>query len=237
LTNNNKAALNELTMNYGPNAGSYFMNTSEARQRFTPRVAAEVKRQYAARPLLNAAAFQNIVNKAGSFNHAMRLVNRKVRYENFRVNKGGPNFMNFRRKLIAKFPTPISKHMFTYFWRNSESNSQFEKRLRNYAERTGLTVNENQLRGILSTRSKTRASAKRLRNAAAERMYLVNNAFWYNSNGTNVTNRINANNWIRTNNNNITPLVKMTANARNVKTYKRKVANFNAARARRAQYT
>jgi len=235
LTNNNKAALNELTMNYGPNAGSYFMNTAEARQQFAPRIAAEVKRQYAARPALNAAALQKIVNKAGSFNHAMRIVNRLVRYENFRVNKGGPNFRNFRKKLIAKFPTPISKHMFTYFWRNSVSNSEFEKRLRNYAEKTGLTVNENQLKGILGTRSKTRARTKRVRNAAEERMYLVNNVAWYNSNGTNVTNRINANNWVRTNNNNKSQLVRSYANGTNVKTYKRKVANFNAARAKRAR--
>ena len=235
LTNANKAALNELTMNYGPNAGSYFMNTAEARQRFTPRVAAEVKRQYAARPLLNAAALQNIVNKAGSFNHAMRLVNRKVRYENFRVNKGGPNFRNFRKKLIAKFPTPVQKHMFTYFWRNSNSNSQFEKRLRNYAEKTGLTVNENQLKGILGTRAKTRAGVKRARNATEERMYLVNNRVWFNSNGTNVTNRINASNWTRTNNNNKSQLVRSYANGTSVKTYKRKVANFNAARAKRAR--
>ena len=223
LTNANKATLNEVTMNYGPNAGSYFMNTSEARQRVAPRIAAEVKRQYAARPLLSAAALQNIVNKAGSFNHAMRLVNRKVRYENFRVNKGGPNFRNFRKKLAAKFPTPISNNIFKFLWRNSNSNSQFEKRLRNYAEKTGLTVNENQLKGILGTRAKTRAGVKRKLNAETERMYLVNSKAWYNSNGTNVTNRIKTNNWTRTNNNNKSQLVRSYANGTSVKTYKRKL--------------
>jgi len=235
LTNANKAKLNELINNYGPNPAGNFMNTSEARQRFAPRVAAEAKRQYSTRPFINASTLQNIVNEAGSFNSGMRLVNRMVRAEGLRVNKGGPNFRNFRKKLAAKFPTPISKHMFTYFWRNSNSNYQFEKRLRNYAERTGLTVNENQLKGILGTRAKTRAGAKRVRNAAEERMYLVNNAAWYNSNGTNVTNKINKNNWTLTNNNNKSQLVRSYANGTNVKTYKRKVANFNAARAKRAR--
>jgi hypothetical protein len=113
--------------------------------------------------------------------------------------------------------------MMTFFWRNSKSNSEFVKRLRNHAERAGLTVNENQLRGILSTRAKTRAGVKRARNAENERMYLVNNTEWRNSNGTNVTNKINASNWTRTNSNNVTRLVKSYTNATNVKTYKRKV--------------
>jgi len=223
LTNANKEKLRELAYNYGPNAGGNFINTSEIRQRFAPRIAAEAKRQYAARPFLNAAALQKIVNEAGSFNHAMRIVNRKVGSEAFRVNKAGPNFRNFRKKLAAKFPTPVSKNMLTYLWRNSNSNSEFVKRLRNHAERAGLTVNENQLRGILATRAKTRAGVKRARNATEEHMYLVNNSAWYNSNGMNVTNRINKNNWTLTNNNNKTQLIRSYANGTSVKTYKRKV--------------
>jgi len=223
LTNANKEKLRELEYNYGPHAGGNFMNTSEARQRFAPRIAAEAKRQYATRPFLNATALQKIVNEAGSFNHAMRIVNRKVGSEGFRVNKAGTNFRNFRRKLAAKFPTPVSKNMFTYLWRNSNSNSEFVKRLRNHAERAGLTVNENQLRGILGTRAKTRAGVKRKRNATKEHMYLVNNTEWRNSNGTNVTNKINKNNWVLTNNNNKSQLVRSYANGTSVKTYKRKL--------------
>lgn len=66
-------------------------------------------------------------------------------------------------------------------------------------------------------------------------MYLVNNTEWRNNHGTNVTNKINANNWVRTANNNVTPLVKNYTEATNVKTFKRKVANFNSARAARAR--
>ena len=119
--------------------------------------------------------------------------------------------------------------------KNSKSNSEFAKRLRNYANKAGYTVNETELRNILNRRATTRGGVKRVRNATEERMYLVNNAAWYNSNGTNVTNRINDNNWTLTNNNNVTPLVRSYTNATNVKTYKRKVANYNAARAKRAR--
>jgi hypothetical protein len=224
-----------LENNYGTNAGEYFINTSEARKQFAPRVAAEAKRQYAARPFLNAAALQNIVNEAGSFNHGMRIVGHKVRHEGFRVNYEGPNFKNFRRKLIAKFPVPVNKSIFNYLWKTSSSNSEFVRRLRNHANRAGRTVNENQIKKILNRRAATRAGVKRVRNAETERMYLVNNTQWRNSNGTNVTNKINANNWVRTNNNNTTADIGEYTNATNVKTFKRKVANFNSARAARAK--
>jgi hypothetical protein len=231
LTNNNKAKLRELENKYGPNAGGYFVNTSEARKQFAPRVAAEAKRQYAARPFINAATLQNIVNESSSFNSGMRLVNHMVRAEGLRVNKGGPNFKNFRKKLIAKFPYPVPKNVILHFWRNSKSNSDFANRVRSYANKAGYTVNENKLKGLMARRATTRAGVKRVRNAETERMYLVNNTQWRNSNGTNVTNKINANNWVRTNNNNTTADIGEYTNATNVKTFKRKVANFNAARA------
>jgi hypothetical protein len=89
------------------------------------------------------------------------------------------------------------------------------------------------------SRAKTRAGVKRKRNATKEHMYLVNNTEWRNSNGTNVTNKINKNNWVRTTNNGVSPLVRSYANGQNVKTFKRKLANFNAvrAKAKRARQT
>ena len=162
----------------------------------------------------------------------MRLLNSA---KNYKVNANGQNYKNYRKKLIAKFPRPIAKDMMAYLWRTSNSNSEFATRVRSYANRAGYTVNENTLKGIMARRATTRAGTKRVRNAETERMYLVNNTEWRNSNGTNVTNKINANNWVRTNNNNVTPLVKNHTNATNVKTFKRKVANFNRARAERAR--
>jgi hypothetical protein len=88
----------------------------------------------------------------------------------------------------------------------------------------------------MSRRATTRAGVKRVRNAETERMYLVNNTQWRNSNGTNVTNKINANNWVRTNNDNTTSNIGEYTNATNVKTFKRKVANFNSARAARVRW-
>jgi hypothetical protein len=237
LTNNNKGKLAQFQRNWGT-AGVNFLKTGgvgEAHRQFAPRVLTQAIRNNAAKPFLTAAHFNAILNEAGSFNHGMRVVNRAVHHEGFKVNKNGPNFKNFRKKLAAKFPRPVPKSMFMYFWKNSNSNSAFVNRIRNYANRAGYTVNETELRNILNRRATTRGGVKRVRNAAEERMYLVNNSAWYNINGTNVTNRINDNNWTLTNNNNVTPLVKNHTNATNVKTYKRKVANFNAARAKAAR--
>jgi len=234
LTNANKENLTRFQRNWGTGTTNFLM-TGNVHKEFAPRILAEAIRSNAAKPVMTATHFNAILSQAGSFNHGMRVVNSAERREGFKVNKNGPNFRNFRKKLAAKFPTPVPKSMFTYFWKNSKSNSEFAKRLRNYANKAGYTVNETELRNILNRRATTRGGVKRVRNATEERMYLVNNAAWFNSNGTNVTNRINNNNWTLTNNNNVTPLVKNHTNATNVKTYKRKLANYNAARAKRAR--
>jgi hypothetical protein len=236
LSENNVNKLKQFQQ-WGPGATNFLMTgrTGEAHKKFAPRILAEAIRSNAAKPVMTAAHFNAILNEAGSFNHGMRVVNSAERREGFKVNKNGPNFKNFRKKLAAKFPRPVPKSMFMYFWKNSNSNSAFVNRIRNYANRAGYTVNETELRNILNRRATTRGGVKRVRNATEERMYLVNNSAWYNINGTNVTNRINKNNWTLTNNNNVTPLVKNHTNATNVKTYKRKVANYNAARAKAAR--
>jgi hypothetical protein len=227
LTANNENKLRQFQQ-WGEGSVNYLKTgrVGEAHKKFAPRVLAEAIRQNAKRPLMTSNIFNKFVNQAGSFNHGMRLMQSAKNAQGlvYKVNANGQNYKNYRKKLIAKFPPRyVPKNMMTFFWRNSKSNSEFVKRLRNHAERAGLTVNENQLRGILSTRAKTRAGVKRARNAENERMYLVNNTEWRNSNGTNVTNKINANNWVLTNSNNVTRLVKSYTNATNVKTYKRKL--------------
>ena len=225
---------NELTVQEGNVLANYFKKgeVGNAHRVFSPRVRAEIIRRNAARPLMTANVYNKFVNEAGSFNHGMRLLQGA---KNYKINKNGQNYKNYRKKLAAKFPVPVNKSIFNYLWKNSSSNSEFVRRLRNHASRAGRTVNENQLRRILATRAKTRAGVKRVRNATEERMYLVNNREWRNSNGTNVTNKINANNWTRTNNNSKSQLVKSYTNATNVKTFKRKVANFNSERAGRVR--
>ena len=203
---------------------------------FSPRVRAEAIRQNAKRPLMTASTFNKFVNQAGSFNHGMNLLQSAKNDKGlvYKVNANGQNYRNYRKKLIAKFPRQIPKNTIARFWRSSNSNSEFDQRLRSYANRTGYTVDENNLKGLLSRRATTRAGVKRVRNAETERMYLVNNTQWRNSNGTNVTNKINANNWVRTNNNNTTANIGEYTNATNVKTFKRKLTNFNKERAARA---
>jgi hypothetical protein len=212
-------------------------NVGNAHKIFSPRVRAEAIRQNAKRPLITASIFNKFVNQAGSFNHGMRLLQSAKNAQGlvYKINKNGQNYKNYRKKLIAKFPRPITKDMMAYLWRSSNSNSEFAKQLRNYANRAGYTVNENTLKGIMDRRATTRAGMKRVRNAETERMYLVNNTQWRNSNGTNVTNKINPNNWVRTNNNNTTDNIGEYTNATNVKTFKRKVANYNSARAARVR--
>jgi hypothetical protein len=236
-------ANNELTVREGNVLANFFKKgeVSNVYRGFSPRVRAEIIRRNAARPLMTANVFNKFVNQAGSFNHGMRLLQhaKNAQGQNYKINKNGPNYKNYTKKLAAKFPIPVPKSMMTYFWKNSKSNSEFVNKLRKYATKAGYTVNENELKGIIVTRAKTRGAVKRVRNAAEERVYLVNNAAWYNSNGTNVTNRINKNNWVRTTNNGVSPLVRSYANGQNVKTFKRKLANFNAvrAKAKRARQT
>ena len=238
LTANNENKLRQFQQ-WGGGAVNYLKTgkVGNAHKRFAPRVLAEAIRQNAKRPLMTREILNNIAKRATSFQNGVRLA-RNAKNNNglfYRINQNGPNYINFRKKLIARFPYPVPKSVFLMFWRNSKSNTEFERLLRNYANKAGYTVNENQLKGILATRATTRAGVKRVRNAETERMYLVNNTEWRNSNGTNVTNKINANNWVRTNNNNTTADIGEYTNATNVKTFKRKVANFNSARAARAR--
>ena len=208
-----------------------------AHKMYSPRVRAEAIRQNSKRPLMTASTFNKFVNEAGSFNHGMRLLQHAKNAQGlvYKVNKNGQNYKNYRKKLIAKFPNPVPNSVFLMFWRNSKTNTEFARRIRNYADTAGYTVNENKLKSVMNRRATTRAGVKRVRNAETERMYLVNDRDWFNSNGTNVSNKINENNWVRTTNNNKSQLVRSYANATNVKTFKRKVANFNSARAARTR--
>ena len=235
LTENNENKLRQFQRNWGT-AGVNFLKTGQvgaAHTIFSPRVRAEAIRQNAKRPLMTSNIFNKFVNQAGSFNHGMRLLQG---VKNYKVNANGQNYKNYRKKLIAKFPPrPVTNDVFRYFWKGSKSNTEFANRLRSFANRAGYTVNDNQLRGIIATRAKTRAGVKRVRNAETERMYLVNGKDWFNGNANNVTNKINANNWVQTTNNNTTKYLVGYANSNNVKTFKRKVANYNSARAARGR--
>jgi hypothetical protein len=194
----------------------------EAHKKFTPRVLAEAIRINANRPIMTKEILNDIVKRARFFMEGEELARnaKDANGRSYRINKNGPNYKNFRKKLIAKFPVPVPNSMLLYFWRNSNTNTEFATRLRNYANRAGYTVNENKLKGILSRRATTRAGTAR----AGERLYRVGNN-WYNGKMNNVTNKINPANWVLNESSNKTTenSIKQLFNHNgNVKTYRRK---------------
>ena len=189
---------------------------------FPPRVIAEAIRQNAKRPIMTREILNNIAKRATSFQNGINLA-RTAKNNNgqiYRTNTNGPNYINFRKKLIARFPYPVPKSVFLFLWRNSKSNTEFNRRLRTYANKAGYTVNENQLKGILARRATTRAGMKR----AEERVYRAGNN-WFNNNAVNITNKINKANWVLNeapNKEAENSLAWMVNYNGNVKTYRRK---------------
>ncbi len=223
LTANNREKLNQLQRAVN------FLKTGRVgnvHERFTPRVLTEVIRRNANRPIMTANVFNKLVNQAMSFQHGINM-SRVAKDSNgriYRINKNGRNYNNFMKKLAAKFYTPVPKHMFNYIWINSKSNTEFVNRIRRYAHAGGYTINEKQLNSILATRAKTRAGAKRKRNAETERIYRAGNN-WYNNKGNNVTNQINRNNWVLNetpNKSRETAIAHLINYTGNLKTYRRK---------------
>jgi hypothetical protein len=224
LTDSNAEKLRQL-QTWGPGAVNYIRTgvVGEARKRFAPRVLAEAIRVNSNRPLMTKEILNSIVNKARSFRNGENLA-RAAKDNNgrtYRINKNGPNYNNFRRKLGAKFPVQFPKTMMVNLWRNSKSNTDFANRVRNFGLKYGYTVNENKLKGIISTRAKTRAGTKR----ASERIYLIGNNTWYNANMNNITSKINSKNWVlnESGNNNVANAIASMMNyEETVKTYRRK---------------
>lgn len=223
LTVNNENKFRQFNK-WGPGAVNFLKTgrVGAAHIQFAPRVLAEAMRRNANRPVMTREILNNIVNRARSFHNGENLA-RAAKANNgrlYRINKNGPNYNNFRKKLIAKFPVPIPERMFALFLKNSKSNTEFANKVRKWAISSGHAINENQLRGIVSTRAKTRAGTKR----AEERVYRGGNN-WFNSNGTNVTNKINPANWVLNESPNEkveNAFAHMTNYAANFKTYRRK---------------
>ena len=224
LTANNEQKLRQFQRNWGPGVVSFVKGggIGTVHRKFTPRVLTEAIRRNARRPPVTANIYNNLVNRAGSFNNGMALLRQLKNAQGlvYKVNENGQNYKNFQKKLIAKFPRPFPKYMLVTLWRNSTSNTDFVNRVRKFANRAGYTVNENKLKGILATRAKTRAGVKR----AEERVYRVGNN-WYSNNATNVTNKINPANWVLNeapNKEAENALAWLTNYNGNIKTYRRK---------------
>ena len=208
---------------WGPGATNFLLKgrVGNAQRMFTPLVLAEALKRSGKRPVANTAFYNSIVNKSTSFRNGLERVRTATKNGlAYTINTSGKNYMNFKRKLIAKFPRPFPKYMLVSFWKNSKSNTEFANKVRNAAMRSGYAVNENKLKGILATRAKTRAGVKR----AEERVYKVGNN-WYNNNATNVTNKINLANWVLNeapNKEIENALASLVNYSGNVKTYRRR---------------
>ena len=208
---------------WGPGATNFLLKgrVGNAQRMFTPLVIAEALKRSGKRPVANTAFYNSIVNKSTSFRNGLERVRTATKNGlAYTINTSGKNYMNFKRKLIAKFPRPFPKYMLVSFWKNSKSNTEFANKVRNAAMRSGYAVNENKLKGILATRAKTRAGVKR----AEERVYKVGNN-WYNNNATNVTNKINLANWVLNeapNKEIENALASLVNYSGNVKTYRRR---------------
>jgi hypothetical protein len=217
-------AENENLVNQGNIVANYFRkgNVGNLYKKYPPRIRAEIIRRNASKPVVTPAMYAKLANEAGSYNHGMRMLQslRNAQGVKYKINRNGPNFLNYSKKLIAKFPQPIPKNMWNFFWQNASSNKNFVNTVRKWAVKAGYAVNENQLNRIIATRAKTRAGTKR----AEERIYRAGNN-WYNNKGNNVTTKINPANWVlnETPNTSIELAVANLKNySGNVKTYRRK---------------
>jgi hypothetical protein len=213
----NKMALREFDK-WGPNAVKYVATgqLGEARKQFAPRVLAEAIRVNAKRPLATAALYNDLFRSARNFQEGINMPRKYLK--NYKVNKEGQNYKNFQKKLLTKFGRPVPKDMLEYFWKTRSSNANFVKKITSWAPKAGYIANTKQLNAIVARRAATRAGVKR----AAERVYLVNGVQWRNSNGDNVTSRINSTNWVKTKNNSIAPLIASYTNAAKIETFRRK---------------
>ena len=222
MTQSNQQKLKQFER-WGPEGAKFLLTggVGNAHRMFTPRVMAEALKRHGKRPVANTAFYNSIVNKSTSFNNGLERA--RIATKNgltYGINTNGKNYLNFKQKLIAKFPRPFPKYMLVTLWRNSKSNTDFVNRVRKFANRAGYTVNENKLKGILATRAKTRAGVKR----AEERVYRAGNN-WFNNNAVNITNKINKSNWVLNEapnkeiENALASLVNYNGN---IKTYRRK---------------
>jgi len=199
-TNRQKLAQYE---SWGPGAVNFIKTgrVGNAHAMFSPRVLTEAIRRNANRPLMTANKFNSIVNRARSFNNGVRLA-RTMTDNNgrlYKFNNNGKNFLNFKQKLINKFPLPFPDDMFKKIWSIRHGNMDFIRRVKKFALESGYTFPKEKIQALMAKRQTTRYGVKRKRNIESERVYRLNNTNWINNNGTYVN--VNPNNWVRTNSN------------------------------------
>lgn len=139
---------------------------SEANMAFTPRVRAEVVRQYGTRPRMTANNLNTVLSVAKSYKSGIALAN-KMRSRNgklYVINKNGSNYLNFKKKLLAKFPKLFPLREYMAIIMNASSNANAMNRLKRYATEKNYAFNAEKMQQVLNRRASTRSGKKRKQN-------------------------------------------------------------------------
>lgn len=201
MTQSNRQKLAQFE-SWGPTAVNVFKRggVGEAHSAFTPRVLAEAVRRNAGRPRANVAFYNAIVNKATSFNNGLNRVRSATKNGlRYAINTNGKNYLNFKQKLIAKYPRPFPDSWFKRIWGERHGNMDFIRRIKNFSLTHGYVYPKEKIQGVMTKRQTTRYGAARKTQVEGQRVYRINNTNWLNNNGRWVN--VNPNNWVRTNNN------------------------------------
>jgi hypothetical protein len=133
--------------------------------RMTPALRAAIVKQYGKTLILGAETFRTILNSTNSWSSGMAVLKTLVK-EGFRYNTKGSNFLNFKRKLLTKFPRPAPTRFYNKA-RNSKltNKNSILKNLEKTAFANNYTINKNSqkyknLVAHLNRRATLRSAAK-----------------------------------------------------------------------------
>ena len=143
-------------------------NTGTFQTRITPRVRAEIIKEYAKRPVVNSKIYRFISNRTDSYQNGMNMlksfVNRGWRYSN-----QSPNYINFKTKLLERYPRPAPSSMYNWAIRQRlNSKNNILKKLENFAKERNFVINKNSknyknLVEALNRRFSTRSATSKTR--------------------------------------------------------------------------
>jgi hypothetical protein len=142
----------ERAQQIAPSAKYIFANVMAGRAvaaapRVPPRVMAELLQQWGGRPIISKKTFNSVLNAAKNYNHGLNQV-RLLENAGYRYRVNGPNYLNFKAKLLAKFPRAIPASLGTYILKKIESGNLRTKNsamnnYEQYARAGNFTINKN----------------------------------------------------------------------------------------------
>jgi len=146
IMNANRIALSKIPKN--SNIGERLargINANLLSHSKTPRIRAQLVKQYGERRPMTVEAFNFIVNNSNSYNKGVNAL-KNFKNMGWRYNNTSKNFLNFKRKLLAKHPRPVPKFGYKQVLsatRNIKNKSEAKARLNNFAKTFNYVVNTN----------------------------------------------------------------------------------------------